>query len=339
MLSFRSFTQWKSTGPMGLARRQFLQLAGSAMALGDGPAIAWAQAYPSRPVHLVVGFPAGGTLDVLAHMLSDWIARRGQTFVVENRPGASSNIAAAAVAHAPPDGYMLLLDGSANAINETLYPNLDFDFLRDIAPVAGLASISNVMEVNPSFPAKTVPEFIAYARANPGKINFASSGVGTTSHVSAELFKMMTGIEMVHVAYHGSMAAITDLLGGRVQVYFDNVPTSIGFIKSGKLRALAVTAADRQQVLPDIPTIGESVRGYATSVAYGIGAPKDTPAEIVDILNNEINAFLDDPGVKERLNAIGFTMQPGSPAAYGKLMRAETGKWAKVIKFAGIGAQ
>jgi tripartite-type tricarboxylate transporter receptor subunit TctC len=325
---------------MTLARRRFLQLAGTAATVAGAPAIAWAETYPSRPVRLISGFPAGGTFDILAHMLSEWMAARySQTLVLENRPGAASNIAAAAVAHAAPDGYTLLIDGSANAINETLYPNLDFDFLRDIAPVAGLVSISNVMEVNPSFPAKTVPEFIAYAKANPGKINFASSGVGSTSHVSAELFRMMTGIDIVHVAYHGSMAAITDLLGGRVQVYFDNMPTSISFIQSGKLRALAVTAGDRQQVLPDIPTIGEFVPGYETGGAYGIGAPKDTPAEIVDLLNSEINDFLADAAVGKKFAASGFTPLPGSAAAFGKLMIAEADKWAKVIEFAGIKAQ
>jgi len=325
---------------MTLARRRFLQLAGTAATAAGAPAMAWAETYPAWPVRLISGFPAGGTFDILAHMLSEWMAvRYNQTLVLENRPGAASNIAAAAVAHAAPDGYTLLIDGSANAINETLYPNLDFDFLRDIAPVAGLVSISNVMEVNPSFPAKTVPEFIAYAKANPGKINFASSGVGSTSHVSAELFRMMTGIDIVHVAYHGSMAAITDLLGGRVQVYFDNLPTSISFIQSGKLRALAVTAAVRQQVLPDVPTIGEFVPGYETGGTYGIGAPKDTPAEIVDLLNSEINDFLADAAVGKKFAASGFTPLPGSAAAFGKLMIAEADKWAKVIEFAGIKAQ
>lgn len=326
--------------PMTLARRRFLQLASGAAAMASAPAITRAETYPSRPVRLVSGFPAGGTFDIIAHMLSEWMAARyGQTLVLENRPGAASSIAAATVAHAAPDGYTLLIDGSANAINETLYPNLDFDFLRDIAPVAGLVSISNVMDVNPSFPAKTVPEFIAYAKTNPGKINFGSSGVGSTSHVSAELFRMMTGIDMMHVAYHGAMAALTDLLGGRVQVCFDNLPTSIGFIQSGKLRALAVTAAVRQQVLPDVPTIGEFVTGYETSGVYGIGAPKDTPAEIIDLLNREINAFLADAAVKKQFTANGLTSLPGPPAAYGELMKAETAKWAKVIKFAGIKAQ
>ena len=326
--------------PTKLARRRILRLAAGAAALAGSPHFAWAEAYPTRPVRLVVGFPAGGTLDVLAHMLSQWMAdRQGQTFVVENRPGAAGNIGTAAVAHAPPDGYTLILESTANAINETLYPNLDFDFLRDLAPVASLASISNVMEVNPSFPAKTVAEFIAYAKANPGQINFASSGVGSTSHVSAELFRMMTGISMVHVPYRGSMAAITDLLGGRVQVFFDNLPTSIGFIQSGRLRALAVTAAAPQRVLPGVPTIGQFVPGYEMTVLLGVGAPKGTPADIVGTLNSEINAFLADAAIKEQLGANGYTVLPGSPAAYGKQMIAEADKWAKVIKFAGIKAQ
>ena len=322
---------------MNFMRRQFLHLLASAATLSGGSRIARAQAYPVRPVRLVVGFPAGGTLDVLAHMLSQWLLeQKGQTFIVENRPGAASNIAAAAVAHAPADGYTLLLDGSANAINQTLYRNLDFDFLRDIAPVAGLASISNVMEVNPSFPAKTVAEFIAYAKSNPGKMNFASSGVGTTSHVCGELFKMMASIDMLHVPYRGSMPALTDLLGGRVQVIFDNVPTSIGFIKSGKLRALAVTAATRQQVLPGIPTVGEYVPGYEASIVYGFGAPRTTPAEVVTMLNSEINAFLADGKVKTSLADIGYTLLPVSPAEFGKMITGEAEKWGKVIKFAGI---
>jgi tripartite-type tricarboxylate transporter receptor subunit TctC len=321
-------------------RRRFLHFVAGAAALAGGLPRARAEPYPARPVRLVVGFAPGGTLDVLAHMLSQWtLDRLGQTFVVENRPGAAGNLATEAVVRAPADGYTLLLDGSANAINETVYDNLDFDFLRDIAPVGGLGSISNVMEVNPAFPARTVPEFIDYAKSAPGRINFASSGIGSTSQASAELFKMMTGIDMVHVAYRGSMAAVTDLLAGRVQVMFDNVPTSIEFIRSGRLRALAVTAATRQRVLPDIPTVGEFVPGYETSVSYGIGAPRDTPVEIVDILNREINAFLADRSVNERLTQIGYTVLPGSPAAYGRLIADETEKWAKVVKFAGIRAQ
>jgi tripartite-type tricarboxylate transporter receptor subunit TctC len=325
---------------MMLARRRFLQLAAAAAGAAGPAPPASAETYPSRPGRLVLGFAAGGTLDVLAHMLSQWMADRlGQTFVVENRPGAGGNIGAAAVAHSPPDGYTLLLESTSNAINETLYPNLDFDFVRDLAPVAALASISDVMEVNPSFPATTVPEFIAYAKANPGKINFASSGIGSTSHVSAELFRMKTGIDMVHVPYRGSVAAITDLLGGRVQVFFDNLPTSIGFIHSGKLRALAVTAAAPQQVLPGIPTIGQFVPGYEMTVLLGVGAPTGTPDDVVEILNNDINDFLADRAVKKELEKNGYTVLPGSPAAYGKLMSAEVEKWANVIKFAGIATQ
>jgi tripartite-type tricarboxylate transporter receptor subunit TctC len=323
-----------------IPRRRFLHLFAAAGALSAGLPAVRAEVYPTRPVRLVVGFPAGGTLDVLAHMLAQWMLdRHGQTFVVENRPGAASNIAAEAVVRAPADGYTLLLDGSANAINETLYPNLDFDFLRDIIPVAGLISISNVMEVYPSFPAKTVIEFIAYAKSHPGKINYASSGVGTTSHVSAELFKMMAGVDMAHVPYRGSPLALNDLLAERVQVIFDNMPTSISFIRSGKLRALAVTTATRQQVLPGIPTLGEFVPGYETSGLYGVGAPKNTPVEIIDTLNREINAFLADGNVKDRLAEIGCTVMPASPAEFGKLMADDVAKWAKVVKFAGIKAE
>jgi tripartite-type tricarboxylate transporter receptor subunit TctC len=325
---------------MELPRRRFLHLFAAAAAFSARLPVARAQVFPTRPIRLVIGFPAGGTLDVLAHMLAQWMSdRHGQTFVVETRPGAASNLAAEAVVRAPADGYTLVLGGSANAINETLYPNLDFDFLRDIVPVAGLISISNVMEVNPSFPAKTVIEFIAYAKSRPGKINFASSGVGTTSHVSAELFKMMTGVDMVHVPYRGSPLALNDLLAQRVQVIFDNMPTSIGFIRSGKLRALAVTAATRQQVLPDIPTLGEFVSGYETSGLYGIGAPKNTPVAIVDKLNRQINAFLADGNVKDSLAAIGCTVMPTSPAEFGKLMADDVEKWARVVKFAGIKAE
>jgi tripartite-type tricarboxylate transporter receptor subunit TctC len=296
-----------------------------------------AEGYPDHTVRLVVGFPPGGTLDVLGHMLGQWVLdRHGQTFVVENRPGAASNIAAEYVARAPTDGYTLLLDGSANAINALVYKNLGFDFLRDITAVAGLASISNVMEVNPSFPAKTVPEFIAYAKANPGKVNFASSGVGSTSHVSAELFKMMTGVDMLHVPYRGSMLAVTDLLGGRVHVLFDNLPTSIEFLKSGNLRALAVTSATRQHVLPDVPVLGDFVPGYEVSILYCIGAPKKTPAEAITVINNEVNAFLADETIKRKLTQLGYTILSGAPEEYGRRLHDETEKWANVVKFANI---
>jgi tripartite-type tricarboxylate transporter receptor subunit TctC len=325
---------------MKFTRRRILYFAAAAAALRGGLSGAQAEMFPARPVRLLVGFPPGGTLDVLGHMLGEWASDRlGQAFVVENRPGAASNIAAEAVVRAPADGYTLLLDGSANAINAAVYQNLAFDFLRDIAPVAGLASISNVMEVNPSFPARTVAEFISYAKSNPGKVNFASSGVGTTSHVSAELFKMMAGVDLVHVPYRGSMAAVADLLGGRVQVMFDNLPTSIGFIRSGKLRALAVTAAKRESPLPDVPTVGETVPGYEASVSYGIGAPAKTPAEVIEILNREINAFLVDDTTKERFADMGYTALPGTPADFGKMLAAETEKWAKVVKFADIKPQ
>ena len=276
---------------MKLPRRQFLHLAAGAAALPAVSRIAWAQAYPTRPVRIIVGFAAGGAADIIARLIGQWLSERlGQPFVIENRPGAGSNIATEAVVRAPPDGYTLLLVGTANAINATLYDKLNFNFIRDIAPVAGIIRVPNVMVVNPSVPAKTVPEFIAYAKANPGKINMASGGIGTAAHVSGELFKMMAGVDMVHVPYRGAAPALTDLLGGQVQVMFASMPSSIEHIRAGKLRALAVTTATRSEALPDIPTVGEFVPGYEASAWYGVGAPKDTPAEIVDKLNKEINA-------------------------------------------------
>ena len=297
--------------------------------------VAWAQTYPTRPVRLIVGVAAGGGTDIVARLISQWLSERlGQQFIVENRPGAGSNIATEVVVRAPPDGYTLLTVGAPAAINATLYyDKLNFNFIRDIAPVAGIMRGPLVMLVNPSFPAKTVPEFIAYAKANPGKINMASGGNGTTPHVTGELFKMMTGVDMVHVPYRGAGPAITDLLGGQVQVLFDN---PIEHIRAGRLRALAVTTTTRSEALPDIPTLGEFVPGYDASGWFGIGAPKDTPVQIIDRLNREINACLADPRMKARLTDLGGIVLSGSPADFGKHIAEETEKWAKVIKFAGI---
>ena len=275
--------------------------------------------------------------DIVARLIGQWLSERlGQPFIIENRPGAGSNIATEAVVRAPPDGYTLLLVGPPNAINATLYDKLNFNFIRDIAPVASIVRVPNVMVVNPSVPAKTVPEFIAYAKANPGKINMASAGIGSSAHVAGELFKMMTGVDMVHVPYRGAAPALTDLLGGQVQVCSPRMPASIEYIKAGKLRALAVTTATRSEALPDVPTVGEFVPGYEASSWYGVGAPKNTPAEIVDKLNKEINAALADPKIKARLADLGGTALAGSPADFGKLIADETEKWGKVIRAANI---
>jgi tripartite-type tricarboxylate transporter receptor subunit TctC len=325
---------------MKLPRRQVLQLAAGAAALPLVSRVAWAQAYPSRPVRIVVGFAAGGNLDIIARLLGQWLsARFGQPFVVENRPGGGGNIGTEAVVRAPPDGYTLLLVGTPNMINATLYEKLNFNFIRDIAPVASIDRVPLVMEVNPAFPAKNVPEFIAYAKANPGKINMASAGTGTGQHVAGELFKMMAGVDMVHVPYRSAGPALADLIGGQVQVMFDGIPSSIEHLRAGRLRALAVTTATRLEVLPDIPTVGDFVPGYEASGVHGIGAPKNTPAEIVDKLNKEINAALADPKMKARLADLGVAVLPGSPAAFGKLIAEETDKWAKVIRFAGLKAE
>jgi tripartite-type tricarboxylate transporter receptor subunit TctC len=295
-----------------------------------------AQAYPTRPVRLMIGYPPGGSADITARLLGQWLSERlGQPFVIESRPGASTNIATEAVVHAPPDGYTLLLVAPANAINATLYEKLNFNFIRDIVPVAGIIRFPNVMVVNPSVPAKTVPEFIAYAKANPGKLNMASSGNGSTIHVSGELFKMMTGVNMVHVPYRGGAPALTDMISGQVQVMFDNVPTSIEFIRAGKLRPLAVTTATRSEVLPDLPTVADFVPGYEASAWYGVGVPKGTSDDIVDKLNKEINAILADPKAKARLADLGASLLAGSPADFGKLVADETEKWGKVVKFSG----
>jgi tripartite-type tricarboxylate transporter receptor subunit TctC len=312
-------------------------MAGGAAALPAMPRIAMAQAYPARPVRIVASFPPGGTVDILARLVGQSLSERlGQTFIIENRPGAAGNIGTEAVVRAPADGYALLLAGSFNFINATLYDKLNFDFIRDIAPVICVARIPNVMAVNPSVPAKTVPEFIAYAKANPGKINMASSGSGTTLHVSGELFKMMTGTNMLHVPYRGSAPALTDLMSGQVQVMFDNLPSSIEHIRAGKLRALAVTTTTRSEALPDVPTVDSFVPGYEASAYFGIGAPKNTPAEVVNKLNNEINAALADAKMKARFADMGATVLTGSPADYGKLIADETEKWGQVIKFGNI---
>jgi tripartite-type tricarboxylate transporter receptor subunit TctC len=325
---------------MKLPRRQFLHLAAGAAALPAVSRIASAQAYPSRPVRIMVGFAAGGGVDIIARLTGQWLAERlGQQFIIENRPGAGTNIATEAVVRAPPDGYTLLLINAANAFNATLYDNLSFNFVRDIAPVAGLMAASSVMMVHPSVPAKTVPEFIAYAKANPGKINMASGGVGSPSHVAGELFKMMAGVNMIHVPYRGLAPAMTDLLGGQVQVIFGAVTSSIEYIKAGRLRALAATTAKRSEALPDLPTVGEFVPGYEASQWYGLGVAKNAPTEIIDRLNKEINVALADPQIKARLADLGGSVLPGSPGDFAKLIADETEKWGKVIRAANIKAE
>ena len=321
---------------MKLRRRQFLHLAVGAAALSALSRIARAQAYPSRPIRWVVGFVPGGATDIIARLMGQWLSERlGQSVVIENRPGAGSNIATEVVVNAPPDGYTLLLVGPSHAVNATLYPKLNYNFIRDIAPIASISREPLVMVVNPSVPAKTVPEFIAYAKANPGKLNMASSGIGTSVHVGGELFKMMTSINMLHVPYRGAAPAITDLIGGRVQVMFATLPSSIEYIKAGNLRALAVTTARRTPALPDLPIVADVLPGYEASAMYGVGAPHNTPVEIVDKLNKEINAGLADPRMQARLADLGGTVLPGTPADFAKLIAEETQKWAKVVKFSG----
>ena len=323
---------------MQLHRRRFLRLLAGVPGLPAVLRSARAETYPSRPVRIMVGTAPGGAPDILARLIGQWLSDRlGQPFVVENKPGGSTNLATEEVAKAQPDGYTLLLLVPSNAaINGSLYNNLNYDFARDLTPVGGVSRETEVMVVNPSFPAKTAPEFISYAKANPGKINMASPGIGTAPHMAGELFKYMTGIEMTHVAYRGSAPAITDLLGGQVQVYFAPLSTSIEYVRTGKLRALGVTTAARVAALPDVPPLGDFVPGYETSTWYGIGAPKKTPAEIVDRLNKEINIGLADPGMTARLAALGSSAFPVSPPEFGKFIADETEKWAKVIKFARI---
>jgi tripartite-type tricarboxylate transporter receptor subunit TctC len=325
---------------MKLPRRRFLQLGVSAAALPAVSRIAWAQAYPARPVRIIVPFAAAGAFDIMARLIGQWLSERlGQPFVIENRPGAGTNIGTETVVKAPPDGYTLLLAGTPNAINATLYEKLNFNFIRDIASVAGVSRAPLVMAVHPSVPAKTVPEFIAYAKANPGKISMASAGIGAPSHVSGELFKMMAGANLVHVPYRGAGPALVDLLAGQVQVGFPSMPASIEYARAGKLRALAVTSATRSDALPDVPTVGEFLPGYEASASYGIGAPKGTPVEIIEKLNREINAGLAEPKMKARLADLGGTPLLGSPADFGKLIADETEKWGKVIRAANIKAE
>jgi len=321
---------------MKLPRRAFLGLAAGATALPLVSRIARAQAYPSRPVHLIVGFAAGQSIDIVARVMAQWLSERlGQQFVVENRQGAGGNIAAEAVARAPADGYTLLVIGANYAINVALYDKLNYNLLRDIVPIASIYRVTQVMEVNPSFPAKTVPEFIAYAKANPGKINFASAGSGSVAHVAGELFKMMAGIDMQHVPYRGAPAALTDLLAGQVQVMFDNLPSSIDHVRAGRLRALAVSATTRWPALPDVPTVSDFVPGYETSAWAGFGAPKGTSTEVIDLLSKEINAGLADPRIMARIAAMGGAVLAGSPSDFRKLIADETEKWTKVVKFSG----
>jgi tripartite-type tricarboxylate transporter receptor subunit TctC len=317
-------------------RRRFLHLAAGAAALPAVARIAKAQTYPTRPLRMIIGYPPGGSADITARLTGQWLSERlGQPVVIESRPGAATNLATEAVVRAAPDGYTLLLVAPANAINATLYDKLNFNFLHDIAPVAGIIRFPNVVVVNPSLPIKTIPELIAYAKANPGRLNMASSGNGSTIHMSGELFKMMTGINMVHVPYRGAAPALTDLMAGQVQVMFDNVPTSAEHIKAGKLRGLAVTSTARSEVLPDLPTVADFLPGYEASAWYGLGAPKNTPEEIIEKVNTAMNAILADPTAQARFAALGASLLPGSAAGFGKLLADETEKWGKVVKFAG----
>jgi len=321
---------------MKFPRRQFLQLAAGAALLPAVSSIAKAQGYPARPIRLIIGYTPGGSADLTARLMGQWLSERlGQSFVIENRPGGGTNIATEAAVRADPDGYTFLLVAPANAINATLYGKLNFNFLRDIEPVAGIIRFPNVVVVNPSLPIKSISELIAYAKANPGKLNMASSGNGSTIHMSGELFKMLTGIDMVHVPYRGGAPALTDLIAGQVHVMFDNIPTCAEHVKSGKLRGLAVTSTTRSAVLPDLPTVADFLPGYEASAWYGFGAPKNTPAEIIERVNKEINAILAEPAAKARFAELGAFLLPGTAADFGKLLADETEKWGKVVKFAG----
>ncbi|MBY0318429.1 MAG: tripartite tricarboxylate transporter substrate binding protein [Reyranella sp.] len=325
---------------MKVSRRLLLSLGVGAAALPAASGVAWAQAYPSRPVRIVVGFPAGGATDIMARLMGEWLTQRlSQQFIIENKPGASGNIGTEMVARSPADGYTLLQAVTPNAINSALYSNLSFDFVKDIAPVIYLARLAYVVVVNPSVPAATLPEFIAYAKANPGKINYGSAGQGTPQNIACELFKMMTGVNLVHVPYKGGAPAVADLLANQVQVIFAPVSESIQQIKAGKLRALAVTPAKRLDVLPDVPTVAEFVPGYEASGFAGIGVPKGTPTAVIDLLNKELNAGLADEKVKGRIVELGGTVMGGTPAEFGTIVAEATEKWAKVIKFAGIKAE
>ena len=324
---------------MTLRRRRFLQMAGAAAALPALPHMARAQTYPTRPVKLIVTVPAGGSPDIIGRLIAQWLSEKlGQSFVVENKPGASANIGTELVLKSAPDGGTLLLAMSANAINPALYHHLKFNFIQDAEPVASIATIPLVMDLNPAFPAKTVPEFIAYAKANPDKINLASSGNGTPLYVAGALFRMMADVKLVDVIYQGEGAAMPDLIGGRVQAMFGVMPASLGYIKSGKLRALAVTSAKRQELLPDVPAMAEFLPGYEANGWYGIVAPKGTPKNVVETLNKQINAALADPATRKRFTDLGCDVFTGTPADFEKFIRAETEKWAKVIEFAGIKA-
>ena len=324
---------------MKLARRRLLQLAAGAAALPAVTRMAAAQSYPARPLRMIIGYPPGGSADITARLTGQWLSERlGQPVVVESRPGAATNLATEAVVRAPGDGYTLLLVAPANAINATLYDKLSFNFLRDIVPVAGIIRFPNVVVVNPSLPIKTIPELIAYAKANPGKLNMASSGNGSTIHMSGELFKMLTGINMVHVPYRGGAPALTDLIAGQVHVMFDNVPTSAEHIKAGKLRGLAVTSTTRSAVLPDLPTVADVLPGYEASAWYGLGVPKNTPGEVIDAVNKAMNAVLADPKAQARFAELGASLLPDSSADFGKLIADETEKWGKVVKFSGAKA-
>jgi tripartite-type tricarboxylate transporter receptor subunit TctC len=321
---------------MKLQRRRFLQLAAGAAAVPVISGAASAQTYPARPVRIVIGYTPGGSADLTARLMGQWLSERlGQSFVIENRPGGGTNIATEAVVRAAPDGYTLLLVAPANAINATLYDKLNFDFLRDTEPVAGIIRFPNVVVVNPSLPIHSIPELIAYAKANPGKLNMASSGNGSTIHMSGELFKMLTGINMVHVPYRGGAPALTDLIAGQVQVMFDNIPTCAEHVKSGKLRGLAVTSTTRSEVLPELPVVADFLPGYEASAWYGIGAPKGTPPDIIERLNKAVNEVLADPKAKARFAELGAFLLPGSAVDFGKLLANETDKWGKVVKFAG----
>ena len=308
----------------------------AAVAMALAAAFAQAQPYPSKPVRMIIGYAPGGSADITGRIMAQALSERlGQSFVIESRPGGGTNIATELVVRAPADGYTLLVVAPANAINASLYDKLNYNYARDMLPIAGFIRFPNVMEVNPTVPVKTVTEFITYAKANPGKLNMASSGNGSTIHVSGELFKMMTGVAMTHVPYKGAAPALTDMVGGQVQVMFDNIPTSIEYIKAGRLRALAVTTATRSAVLPDLPTIGDYLPGYEASSWYGLGAPKGTPVEIIEKLNKEVNAILAEPKIKARFADISATVLPGSPADFGKHLADETEKWGKVVRFAG----
>jgi tripartite-type tricarboxylate transporter receptor subunit TctC len=324
---------------MAIARRELLRLAAMAATVPSASRIASAQAYPTRPVRLIVGFAPSGGNDIIARLIAQWLSERlGQSFVVDNRPGGGSNIATEAVVNATPDGYTLLLVSAANAINASLYAKLNFNFIRDIGAVSGVIRVPSVILLHPSVQVKSVPEFVAYARKNAGKLNMASGGTGTTTHLAGELLKMMAGIDMVHVPYRGTGPAIADLLGGQIQVMFGSAPSSVQYIRNGQLRALAVTSDKRLEALPNIPTVGETIQGYEATQWYGIGVPKATPAPVVAVLNREINAALADPKMKAKLTDLGGTMLPGSAAEFARLIVDETAKWSKVVKFANVKA-